>query len=65
MSTIGERLRAHWLAQGIKPPPGVAEERLRDFETRFGVALPTDMRDYFLEVDGMGEFRASRERISS
>jgi len=55
MSTIGERLRARWLAQDIKPPPGVAEDRLSEFETRFGVALPADMLDYFLEVDGMGE----------
>jgi len=54
MSTIGERLRAHWLAQGITPPPGVAEDRLREFETRFGVSLPLDLRGYFLEIDGMG-----------
>jgi SMI1 / KNR4 family (SUKH-1) len=55
MSTIGERLRAHWLAQGIEPPPGVSEDRLREFEFRFGVAWPTDLRAYFLHVDGMGE----------
>ncbi|MFI5460245.1 MAG: SMI1/KNR4 family protein [Isosphaerales bacterium] len=54
MSTIGERLRAHWLTQGIKPAPGVAEDRLREFETRFGVSLPFDFRTYFLEIDGMG-----------
>ena len=28
MSLIGERLWAHWLAQGIDPPGGVSEERL-------------------------------------
>ncbi len=55
MSTIGERLRAHWLAQGIKLPPGVTDDRLKEFESRFGVALPTDLREYFLHVDGMGE----------
>jgi cell wall assembly regulator SMI1 len=55
MSTIGERLRAHWHAQGIKLPPGVSEDRLKDFETRFGVALPTDLREYFLHVDGLSE----------
>ena len=55
MSTIGERLHAHWLAQGIELPPGVTEDRLKEFETRFGVVLPTDLREYFLHVDGMGE----------
>jgi hypothetical protein len=55
MSTIGERLRAHWLARGVELPPGVTEDRLREFETRFAVVLPPDMRDDFLHVDGMGE----------
>jgi hypothetical protein len=54
MSPIGERLMAHWLAQGIEPPPGVPEEWLWDFEDRFSVTLPADMRSYFLHVDGMG-----------
>ena len=54
MSTIGERLRAHWFAQGLEPPPGVTEDRLRGFETRFGVSLPADLREYFLHVDGTG-----------
>jgi hypothetical protein len=55
MSAIAEGLRLHWLAQGIILPPGVTEDRLREFETRLGVALPTDLREYFLKVDGMGE----------
>ena len=36
---IGERLRAQWLAAGIQPPRDVAEDRLREFEARFGVSL--------------------------
>jgi hypothetical protein len=55
MSTIGERLHTHWLAQGLELPPGVTEDRLWEFETRVGVALPADLREYFLHVDGMGE----------
>src|SRR5437763_1406329 len=54
MSLIGERLRAHWLAQGIDPSGGVSEERLIEFEDRHGVVLPADMRGYFLHLDGMG-----------
>jgi hypothetical protein len=54
MSPIGERLRLHWSAQGVVPPPGVPEERLREFERRHGVTLPADLRGYLLDVDGMG-----------
>jgi cell wall assembly regulator SMI1 len=56
MNSIGERLRAHWHAQGLDPPPGVTEDRLRDFEKHYEVSLPTDLRKYFLHVDGMGVF---------
>jgi SMI1 / KNR4 family (SUKH-1) len=54
VSSIGERLRAHWSAHGVNPPPGVSEERLRGFEDRFGVALPADLRGYLIQVDGTG-----------
>jgi hypothetical protein len=51
--SLGDRLRAHWIAQGLIPPKGVSEERLHDFESRYGVRLPPDLRDYFLTVNGM------------
>lgn len=54
MTTIGQRLRAHWLAQDIQSPPGVLEVYLQQFELHFGVVLPDDMRDYFLHMNGMG-----------
>lgn len=54
MSHIGDRLEAHWKTQGIKPPAGVSEGRLREFENRFSITLPPDLRGYFLRVNGMG-----------
>jgi hypothetical protein len=54
MATISERLRAHWSAQDIEPSAGVLEVHLQQFELYFGVAIPDDMRDYFLHVNGMG-----------
>ena len=54
MSPIVERLRVHWSAQGVVTPPGVPEERLREFERRHGVTLPADLRGYLTGVDGMG-----------
>lgn len=53
MSSIGKKLRAHWLSKGLALPPGQNEARIRDFEIRNRVNLPTDFRDYFLQVDGM------------
>jgi hypothetical protein len=52
--SLGGRLRAHWLERDIIPPGGVSQGRLREFESRYGVRLPPDLRDYYLTVDGMG-----------
>jgi SMI1 / KNR4 family (SUKH-1) len=52
MDGIGERLKAHWLAQDLQMRPGVLEVRLQQFEAHFAVTLPNDMRDYFLHVNG-------------
>jgi hypothetical protein len=61
MSTIGKRLRELWAAQGMKLPSGVAENQLRDFESRFSVRLPLDFRLYFLDTNGIG----SRDQYDS
>jgi hypothetical protein len=53
MPTLAERLRDRWLSRGIQVRRGVLPEEIRAFESRNGVALPPDMRDFFLTVDGM------------
>jgi hypothetical protein len=54
MPSLGERLKAHWMAQGITLAGcGVPEEDLRAFEANRGVRLPSDLRDYLAFVDGM------------
>jgi hypothetical protein len=64
MSGIGERLKAHWLAQGLQLPPGVLEVHLQQFEKHFGVTLPYDIRDYFLDVNGMGGLLTYDDRLN-
>jgi hypothetical protein len=64
MSRIGERLKAHWLAQGLQLPPGVLEVHLQQFEMHFGVTLPDDMREYFLDVNGMGGVLTHDDRLN-
>jgi SMI1 / KNR4 family (SUKH-1) len=54
MGDVGERLRCYWSAGGVKLPAGVPARRLEEFESRHGVRLPDDLRDYFLAIDGMG-----------
>ncbi len=62
--SIGERLRAYWLAQKLVVPGGVSEARLREFEARHGLRLPPDLRDSFSAVDGLGRGHFDDDFIS-
>ena len=53
MSTRWQQLAAMWHGAGLKIRPGVDATAIRAFETKHGVVLPADLRDYFLTVDGM------------
>ena len=48
-----QRLRNHWISHNVECNSGVSEDSLVAFEDRYGVTLPTDLRDYFLTVNGM------------
>lgn len=50
---VGEALRDHWFSQGVPLNDAVASATLESFEKKNGVVLPADLRDYFLEVNGM------------
>jgi len=50
--TVGERLIAYWKDQPIGVRPPVDGGSLRDFERRYGVTLPDDVRDYYEHADG-------------
>ncbi|HET6883771.1 MAG TPA: SMI1/KNR4 family protein [Pirellulales bacterium] len=51
-----DRLIERWQAHGIECPPGVTISDIKAFERAHGVVLPSDMRTYFLAVNGMGEY---------
>lgn len=53
-SLIGDRLKAHWLAQGLAVRAGVSAEQIRSFEFAHGLVLPDDFRDYLAVVNGTG-----------
>ena len=52
-SDLGEQLLRFWSSLGLEIRPGVTEAALAQFEARYGVVLPPDMRTYFMAVDGM------------
>jgi hypothetical protein len=54
MDHIAQTLIDRWTAHGIACPPGASVEEVADFEARYSVRMPADLRRYFLAVNGMG-----------
>ena len=52
MPAIGESLKQFWLRYDIKLRRGASELELREFEDKYNVLLPDDLKDYFSTVDG-------------
>ncbi|HEX7771532.1 MAG TPA: SMI1/KNR4 family protein, partial [Pyrinomonadaceae bacterium] len=53
----------HWLSHNVKFNAGVSEAALAAFEHQFGVSLPSDLRNYFLTINGMPEEETDNEMI--
>src|SRR5262249_8430510 len=43
-----------WKQDGLQVPVGVAPEQIRQFEARYGVAMPSEMANFFLAANGNG-----------
>jgi hypothetical protein len=52
VTTLLVNLEHHWRRQGIAHGPPVAPLQLDEFEMRYGVRLPTDLRAYFVTLNG-------------
>lgn len=50
---MGESLKRHWLSHNVEINAGVSTTKFASFEAKHRVALPQDLRDYFLCVNGM------------
>ena len=55
MPAIGESLEQFWTRYGIKLQRGATEKELREFEAKYNVRLPDDLKDYFSTVDGFAD----------
>ena len=52
-ANAGETLRKYWLSHNLHLNPGVSLAIVREFESRFGVLMPSDLLSYFARVNGM------------
>ena len=52
MPVIGESLKQFWLRQNIELRRSASETELREFEQKYNILMPDDLRDYFATVDG-------------
>jgi SMI1 / KNR4 family (SUKH-1) len=53
MKPSSSKLISYWRSQNLRIAPGNPEGKVREFESRYGVVLPPDFREYFIGVDGM------------
>ncbi len=54
-TSLWNRIIEHWRQCNIPFCHGVSPGEIARFEARYGVALPNDVRDYFLAVNGTGQ----------
>lgn len=47
------KLADHWKSMGLRLTRGNSDEMVHHFESQNGVVLPCDLREYFLNLDGM------------
>ena len=64
MREIGESLKQFWLRQNIKLQRGASETELREFEDKYNVLLPDDLKDYFSTVDGFTDWGCDENVIT-
>jgi hypothetical protein len=50
--SLGGALNKCWTRQGVKPSPGILEAEIAQFEAKYNVRLPGDLREYFATVNG-------------
>jgi hypothetical protein len=48
-----EVVRQRWISLGVQVRPGLPDQIIADFEHRYGVRLPEDVRQFYQLMDGM------------
>jgi SMI1 / KNR4 family (SUKH-1) len=63
MLTLPERLREKWVFEGAQIRPGARPEVISAFESRYGIALPSDLRCFYRIVDGMDRWYSDKDML--
>lgn len=53
--SLAGQLAAKWRQDGLVVRAGATPEQLLEFEAKYGVVVPDDIREYFATVDGMDD----------
>jgi hypothetical protein len=53
MRDSSRKLVGYWKSLNLTVAAGIEKERVLEFESHYGVVLPADFREYFLDVNGM------------
>ena len=53
MQSVEEKLITHWQADGLAIQSGVTGDQISSFEKKYQVVMPSDLKSYFLQVNGM------------
>jgi cell wall assembly regulator SMI1 len=55
MVSFGQELERFWSRQRIKLRPGASDDRLVNFEIKYNIQLPSDLREYLAAVNGFDD----------
>ncbi len=64
MLELIEILRARWSAEKIPYGPSATEDELAEFEGRYSIRLPDDLRLYFSQLGGMSDWWMGEDSIT-
>jgi len=64
MPSLMEKLRGYWESNHFHTRSGLPPEAIQRFETRYNVALPSDLREYLLGIDGMEDGDSDNELVA-
>ncbi len=61
MDALIEKLRLHWQQNKVGLRSGIPPKSIEKFEVKYNIVLPSDLRHYHLQIDGMEEGESDNE----
>lgn len=64
MLVLIENLCARWSSSEVPYGPGATEDEIAEFESRYSVRLPDDLRLYFQQIGGMSDWNFDNNNLT-